>query len=85
VGDSNAYLSGGAAMALFKQSGVSVESWVEMTSEVPMHYETDACNNNATLYFGQDNDYVLVLNRDNLAQVISLGTQAIDELEAASD
>jgi hypothetical protein len=71
-------------MALFKQSGVSVESWVEMTSEVPMHYETDACNDQATLYFGQDNDYVLVLNRGNLAQVLSLGAQAIAALEAAN-
>jgi hypothetical protein len=68
-------------MALYKQSGVSIESWVEMTDRVPMHYETDAENNNATLYFGQDNDYVLVLNRENLAQVISLGTSAIAELE----
>jgi hypothetical protein len=48
-----------------------------------MHYETDAENNNATLYFGQDNDYVLVLNRDNLAQVISLGARAIAELETS--
>jgi lipocalin len=68
-------------MALYKQSGVSVESWVEMTARVPMRYETDVENNNATLYFGQDNDYVLVLNRENLAQVISLGTRAIAELE----
>lgn len=68
-------------MALYKQSGVSVESWVEMTARVPMHYETDPANNQATLYFGQDNDYVLVLNRDNLAQVISLGTKAITDLE----
>jgi len=70
-------------MALYKQSGVSVESWVEMTARVPMRYETDADNNNATLYFGQDNDYVLVLNRDNLAQVISLGAMAIAELETS--
>lgn len=68
-------------MALYKQSGVSVESWVEMTARVPMHYETDPANNQATLYFGQDNDYVLVLNRDNLAQMISLGTRAITDLE----
>ena len=46
-----------------------------------MHYETDPANNQATLYFGQDNDYVLVLNRGNLAQVISLGTKAITDLE----
>lgn len=68
-------------MALYKQSGVSVESWVTLTSRVPMHYETDLANDQATLYFGQDNDYVLVLNRDNLAQMISLGTKAIADLE----
>lgn len=68
-------------MALYKQSGVSIESWVEMTDRVPMHYETDPANNQATLYFGQDNDYVLVLNQDNLAQVISLGVKAISDLE----
>ncbi len=68
-------------MALYKQSGVSVESWVEMTQRVPMHYETDPANNRATLYFGQDNDYVLTLHRDNLAQMLNLGTQAIADLE----
>lgn len=68
-------------MALYKQSGVSVESWVEMTEQVPMHYETDPTNDQATLFFGQDNDYVLVLNRHNLAQVISLGNRAIADLE----
>lgn len=69
-------------MPLYHDSGVSVESWVEMTSRVPMHYETDSGNDNATLFFGQQNNYVLVLNRANLAQVISLGAQAIAELES---
>ena len=68
-------------MALYKQSGVSVESWVEMTTRVPMHYETDPHNDKATLYFGQNNDYVLVLNRKNLEQVISLGAKAMADLE----
>ncbi|MFC4856589.1 hypothetical protein [Actinophytocola glycyrrhizae] len=68
-------------MALYKQSGVSVESWVEMTARGPMHYETDRLNDKATLFFGQDDDYVLVLNRQNLAQVISLGAKAIADLE----
>jgi hypothetical protein len=68
-------------MALYKQSGVSVESWVEMTAQVPMHYEADPESGRATLFFGQDNDYVLVLNRQNLAQVISLGAKAIADLE----
>ena len=69
-------------MALYKQSGVSVESWVEMTAQVPMHYETDSVSDQATLYFGQDHDYVLILNRANLAQILSLGAKAIAELEA---
>lgn len=69
-------------MALYKDSGVSVESWVEMAKEVPMHYEIDPSSDRTTLYFGQDDDYVLVLNRRNLAQMISLGSQAIAELEA---
>jgi hypothetical protein len=69
-------------VALYKQTGVSVESWVTLAPEVPMHYETDPENDQATLYFGQDDDYVLVLPRKNLAQVVALGTQAMAELEA---
>ena len=68
-------------MALYKQSGVSVESWVEMSAEVPMHYETDPENDRTTLYFGQDDDYVLVLNRKNLKQMVTLATQALAELD----
>jgi hypothetical protein len=70
-------------MPLFHQSGVSVDTWVEMTSQVPMHYETGS--EQATLFFGQHNDYVLVLNRENLAQLLSLGAKAIADLEAAGD
>lgn len=69
-------------MPLFHDSGVSVDTWVEMTAQVPMHYETDSGSGHATLFFGQHNDYVLVLNRENLAQIISLGTKAIADLEA---
>lgn len=67
-------------MALYRQSGVSVESWVEMTSEVSVRYEADATSDIATLYFGHHNDYVLTLSRENLAQVISLGNRAMAEL-----
>jgi hypothetical protein len=69
-------------VALHKESGVSVESWVEMTAWVPMRYEIDPSSDRTTLYFGQDDDYVLVLNRRNLAQVISLGAKAIADLAA---
>ena len=68
-------------MALYKQSGVSVESWVEMSAQVPMRYETDSENDRTTLYFGQDDDYVLVLNSKNLKQMVALATQAIADLE----
>jgi hypothetical protein len=47
-----------------------------------MRYEIDPSSDRTTLYFGQDDDYVLVLNRRNLAQVISLGTKAIADLAA---
>jgi hypothetical protein len=69
-------------VALYKQSGVSVESWVEMATWVPMRYETDPATNRATLYFGQDDDYVLTLHRDNLAQLLTLASQAITDLES---
>lgn len=72
-------------LSLFQDCGVSVDTWVEMTAQVPMRYETDAHNDHATLFFGQHNDYVLMLNRDNLARIISLGTQAIAELEKKSE
>lgn len=72
-------------MPLFHDSGVSVDTWVEMTAQVPMHYETDPGSGHATLFFGQHNDYVLVLNRENLAQVVSLGAQAITELEKKAE
>lgn len=72
-------------MTLYQRTGVSVESWVDMTADVPMRYEADPHNGSATLFFGQKDDYVLVLNRDNLAQVIALGGMAIAELGAETD
>lgn len=81
MGDSNANSREVPVVALYKQSGVSVESWVEMNAQVPMHYETDAENDRTTLYFGQDDDYVLVLNGKNLKQMVALATQAIAELD----
>ena len=69
-------------MTLYQHSGVSVESWIEMTSTVPMEYETDPENNSATLLFGQGRDYVMVLHRDNLAQMVSLASKAIASLDA---
>src|SRR5690349_9851081 len=65
MGDSNANSREVPVVALYKQSGVSVESWVEMSAQVPMRYETDPDSDRTTLYFGQDDDYVLVLNVKN--------------------
>lgn len=79
MGDSNANTREVPVVALYKQSGVSVESWVEMSAQVPMRYETDS--DRTTLYFGQDDDYVLVLNVKNLRQMVALATQALAELD----
>ena len=81
MGDSNANTREVPVVALYKQSGVSVESWVEMSAQVPMRYETDPDSDRTTLYFGQDDDYVLVLNVKNLRQMVALATQALAELD----
>jgi hypothetical protein len=67
---------------LYRQSGISVESWIEMTKTVPMRYEINEIDKRATLYFGQHANYVLSLGRDNLEQMISLAGQAMAELDA---
>lgn len=69
-------------MSLSRQSKISVESWVEMEDDVSVSHEIDRLNDNATLYFGR-NEYVMVLSRENLRQVIDLGTQALADLETA--
>jgi hypothetical protein len=45
-----------------------------------MRYEVDHANELATLYFGHHNDYVITLSRDNLTQLLDLGTAAKQEL-----
>lgn len=62
---------------------ISMGTWVEMASNVPMRYEVSNIDENATLYFGPDDDYVLVLGREILEQVVSLAGRAIAELNAA--
>lgn len=44
--------------------------------------EVDALNDCATLYFGEREDFVLHLGRDNLRSVAELATQAHAELAA---
>jgi hypothetical protein len=68
---------------LWRQPDVTVESWVEMTHDVQMRYELDH-KDHATLYFGQYNDYVLILSRDNLERMVTLANQAITALDAIS-
>jgi hypothetical protein len=67
---------------LYRQSGISVDTWIEMTKTVPMRYEINDVDQRATLYFGQHANYVLNVCRDNLEQMISLAGQAIAELDA---
>lgn len=74
----------GMIMALYRQTGVSVESWVEMDTNVNMRYEVNVDSDSATLFFGYRNAYVLTLSRDNLDQVIDLATRASAELKSAN-
>jgi hypothetical protein len=69
-------------MSLYRQSRVSVESWVELARDVNVRYEVDTLNDEATLYFGNA-DYVLTLSRENLIQVLDLGSRAATELGAS--
>lgn len=71
-------------MAL-NSSGVSVESWVELGQDVTMRHETDQLNQQAMLYFGNSDEYVLILGRENLRQVIALATKALSELDATPE
>ncbi|RZS43349.1 hypothetical protein EV193_102328 [Herbihabitans rhizosphaerae] len=68
-------------MALYRHAEVSVESWVEMAEGVSVSYDVDHLNDQATLYFGHDRDYVLTLGRSNLEVLISLAGQAVGDLQ----
>lgn len=70
-------------MALNSSGGVSIESWVELAQDVPVRYATDLLNRQAMLYFGAQDEYVLILGRENLRQVIELATRALSDLDAA--
>ncbi|MGH7868931.1 MAG: hypothetical protein ACREP9_15170 [Candidatus Dormibacteraceae bacterium] len=72
-------------MPLYHESKICVESWMEMAREVPVRHEVDRLNEQATLYFGAHEDYVLTLGRKNLHQFVDLATKAITELEAETD
>lgn len=70
-------------MALHWRSGISIESWVQMDEHTTARCEVDALNDCATLYFGEREDFVLHLGRDNLRSVAELASQAHAELVAA--
>lgn len=72
-------------MVLYRQTGICVESFVEMAPNVPMSYEIDAVNDQATLYCGPHSEYVLTLERENLTRFVDLGARAMADLDAAED
>jgi len=69
-------------MGLFRHSGVSVESWVEIERDTPVQYEVDHLNDRATLFFGQNANFVLHLGGENLRDVADLAARAHAELDA---
>jgi hypothetical protein len=68
------------SMRLYSLPEVYHSSWIEMKPDITMRYEVDHANELATLYFGHHNDYVITLSRDNLTQLLDLGTAAKQEL-----
>jgi hypothetical protein len=68
-------------MSLCWQTGVSVESWVDMTTDVVTRCEVDHLNDSAILYFGEAGSFVLHLSRENLRHIAVLATRAHEELQ----
>lgn len=66
-------------MPLYCDTGVSVESWVEMKTDVDMKYEIDKLNDLVGLSFGET--YFLTVSKENLMRFVELGTKAINDLE----
>ncbi|HEX3779327.1 MAG TPA: hypothetical protein VHX38_06645 [Pseudonocardiaceae bacterium] len=69
-------------MPLYVDSGISVESWVEMKRQVPARHEVDRFNELAMLFFGAQDNYVLYLGKENLRSVAELASKALAELDA---
>jgi hypothetical protein len=72
------------SMRLYSLPEVYQSSWIEMKTTIAMRYEVDQENELATLFFGHHNDYVITLNRDNLTQLLDLGTAATQELSGSA-
>ncbi|OZM72385.1 hypothetical protein CFN78_15480 [Amycolatopsis antarctica] len=70
-------------MALYQQTGVSVESWVEMQEGVDMRCEVEPDGDSAILFFGRD-DFVLHLGRDSLNALATLAGRAREELASSA-
>jgi hypothetical protein len=68
------------SMGLYSMPEIYQSSWIEMKPDVTMRYEVDRDNELATLYFGHREQYVITLGRDNLSQLVDLGTAARQEL-----
>ncbi|WP_018686210.1 hypothetical protein [Actinokineospora enzanensis] len=68
-------------MSIFTKQGVSVDLWIEMAETVPMHVEVDPPNQ-ATIHFGSNSDYVVVLCRENLVRLAEVATEALCTLDA---
>ncbi|HEV7647832.1 MAG TPA: hypothetical protein VGP26_06710 [Actinophytocola sp.] len=72
------------SLGLYSVPEVYHSSWIEMKPSVAMRYEVDRDNGLAILYFGHKEQYVLTLGKDNLDQLLSLGTAARDDLATAT-
>ena len=70
-------------MVLHRSSKVSVESFVDLASDVPVRHEIDQLNERITLFFGRD-ELVLHLGHDTLATVVDAGAQALSTLATTS-
>lgn len=70
------------SMSLYSLPGVYQSTWIEMTSDVTMRYEVDHRNDQATLFFGTHDEYVLNIGQDNLDQLLDLGAAAKRDLGA---
>lgn len=69
-------------MTLHWRSGISMESWVQMDPRTTTRCEVDPLNDCATLFFGEGEDFVLHLGRENLRSVADLAARAHDQLAA---
>jgi len=70
-------------MAVYMHSGISVDSWVDVEPHVPIRYELNG-DDTVTMYFGNNNDFVLGMHSDTLRELAAMTTKAITELDAAA-